>query len=51
MKVRRKRGILVHDICVDLDASQKKPSWVYLTEADVSALAGASGRGGTLPPA
>ena len=38
MKVQRKRGTLVSDICVDLDTSQKKPSWVYLTEADVSAL-------------
>ena len=38
MRVCRKRGLAVDDICVDLDARCEKPPWVYLTEGDVDRL-------------
>lgn len=34
-KVHRKQGIDIDDITLDLDTSKDKPSWVYLTEAQV----------------
>ena len=30
MKVKKKAGVDVNDICIDLDASKRKPNWVYL---------------------
>jgi hypothetical protein len=39
MRVARKRGEHVLDLCVDLDTSNEKPPWVYLTEPDVRVLA------------
>lgn len=38
MRVARKQGREVLDVCADLDDSYDKPPWVYLTEADVHAL-------------
>ncbi|HOC43275.1 MAG TPA: site-specific integrase [Thermoanaerobaculales bacterium] len=38
MRVQRKFGVVVDDICVDLDDSTEKPPWVYLTEEDVRTL-------------
>ena len=39
MKVKRKEGIQILDICEDLDSSlQRKPPWVFLTEKDVHRL-------------
>ena len=39
MKVQRKQaGLILPDICMDLDATDRKPSWVYLTEEDVREL-------------
>lgn len=38
MKVKKKAGRDVSDICVDLDASKAKPNWVYLTEDQVRRL-------------
>ncbi len=40
MKVHRKKGINIPDITEDLDVSQTKPRWVYLTEEDVRKLCG-----------
>ncbi|MFH1248583.1 MAG: hypothetical protein V1660_00330, partial [archaeon] len=37
-KINRKKGIEIKDITLDLDASQEKPDWVYLTEAQVKQL-------------
>lgn len=38
MKVQRKQGIELKDITQDLDKSQDKPDWVYLTEEQVRLL-------------
>lgn len=38
MRVRRKQGEVVPDICGDLDDSRAKAPWVYLTEEDVRTL-------------
>lgn len=38
MKVQRKQGRLVEDICADLDDSTEKPPWVYVTYDDVRRL-------------
>ncbi len=38
MKVMRKRGEVLIDICTDLDESKPKPPWVYLTEEHVRKL-------------
>lgn len=38
IKVERKRGNLIMDICVDLDRTKPKPTWVYLTEEQVRLL-------------
>lgn len=38
VRVERKQGRQVVDVCVDLDDSRTKPPWVYLTAADVDAL-------------
>jgi len=37
-KVSRKQGIIIDDITLDLDTSQKKPKWVYLNEEEVHEL-------------
>ncbi|MCK4997125.1 tyrosine-type recombinase/integrase [Candidatus Pacearchaeota archaeon] len=37
-KVNRKNGINVEDITIDLDTTKDKPSWVYLTEEQISRL-------------
>jgi len=34
-KIHRKQGVDVRDITIDLDTSRHKPSWVYLTQAQV----------------
>ena len=39
MKVNRRKGIELKDITLDLDASEEKPEWVYLTETQVKQLA------------
>jgi len=38
MKVQRKQGIQLNDITQDLDKSQDKPDWVYLTEEQIRLL-------------
>ncbi|MFH1307427.1 MAG: tyrosine-type recombinase/integrase, partial [archaeon] len=38
MKTSKKKGIEVEDITVDLDTTQDKPKWVYLTEEQVKKL-------------
>ena len=38
MRVVRKQGREITDLCIDLDASCDKPPWVYLTEDQVQAL-------------
>jgi len=38
MKVSRKAGRDAVDVCVDLDCSNEKPRWVYLSEEDVRRL-------------
>lgn len=38
-KVNKKKGIEVRDITSDLDTSEEKPDWVYLTEEQVKILA------------
>ena len=38
MKVNKKAGRQVVDICVDLDNTKAKPNWVYLTEDQVRRL-------------
>jgi len=38
MKVNRKKGVDIQDITVDLDTTQEKPDWVYLTEDQVKKL-------------
>jgi len=38
MKVNRKKGVEVQDITLDLDTSNDKPEWVYLTEEQVKRL-------------
>ncbi|MCG8404167.1 MAG: site-specific integrase [Phycisphaerales bacterium] len=38
MKVQRKQGNILVDICVDLDTTKSKPRWVYLTEEQVRKL-------------
>ncbi len=38
MKVNKKQGNLLRDITEDLDTSQEKPRWVYLTEEQVKKL-------------
>lgn len=38
MKVNRKKGIEIQDITIDLDTTQEKPDWVYLTEEQVKKL-------------
>ena len=37
-KINRKKGIEIPDITVDVDTSQEKPRWVYLTESEVKRL-------------
>jgi len=38
MKINRKQGNKIADITLDLDTSNDKPKWVYLTEEDVKIL-------------
>jgi hypothetical protein len=38
MKVNKKQGIELGDITADLDASEDKPEWVYLTEEQVKEI-------------
>jgi len=38
MKVNRKNAITIPDICLDLDTTQDKPPWVYITEEDIEKL-------------
>lgn len=38
MKVQRKLGVQLNDITQDLDKSQDKPDWVYLTEEQIRLL-------------
>jgi len=38
MKINKKRGIEIKEITNDLDVSQDKPKWVYLTEKQVKLL-------------
>ncbi len=38
MKVQRKRGVEIPDICLDLDPRTEKPPWVYLTYEQVQLL-------------
>ncbi|MBU0894784.1 MAG: site-specific integrase [Nanoarchaeota archaeon] len=38
IKVNKKKGIEIRDISNDLDTSQDKPKWVYLTEKQVKQL-------------
>jgi len=38
MKVMKKQGIKIVDITEDLDSTQDKPQWVYLTEKEVKQL-------------
>lgn len=37
-KIKRKEGIDVPDITIDLDTSREKPKWVYLTEEQVKKI-------------
>jgi integrase len=37
-KVNRKNGITIEDITIDLDTSNEKPAWVYLTEEQILRL-------------
>jgi hypothetical protein len=47
MKVERRAGRTVPDICLDLDYRSDRAPWVYLTEADVDLLC-RTGTGGDL---
>ena len=38
IKINKKQGIEIKDITVDLDASEDKPKWVYLTEEQVKKI-------------
>jgi hypothetical protein len=38
MKTNKKKGIEIRDITNDLDTSQEKPKWVYLTEEQIKRL-------------
>lgn len=38
IKVNKKKGIEIQNIAIDLDASDQKPKWVYLTEEQVKRL-------------
>ena len=38
MKINKKRGVEIKEITNDLDVSQDKPKWVYLTEKQVKLL-------------
>jgi hypothetical protein len=38
IKINKKQGIEIKDITVDLDASEDKPKWVYLTEEEVKKI-------------
>ena len=38
MKINKKQGIKIADITEDLDSTQDKPQWVYLTEKQVKQL-------------
>jgi integrase len=38
MKIMKKQGVKIPDITEDLDSSQDKPQWVYLTEKEVKQL-------------
>ncbi len=38
-KVNKKQGIEIKDITVELDTSEEKPDWVYLTQEEVKYLA------------
>lgn len=37
-KISKKKGVIIDDITKDLDASEEKPDWVYLTEDEVKKL-------------
>jgi len=37
-KINRKKGIEIYDITLDLDTSNEKPKWVYLTEEEIKKL-------------
>lgn len=38
IKINRKKGIVIEDICVDLDSKSKENSFVYLTKEQVDSL-------------
>jgi hypothetical protein len=39
VKINRKKGVAIVDLCSDLDTQNEKPDWVYLTEDQVKKLA------------